>query len=110
MPVQAPLSLACDRTTVLVEERMSTPALFRLGALATMATALLLAVGNLMYFAGASNTAALVWISIIQAMIQVFVVTVAYAAQARRGGVISLLGFVITVIGLLFYLVNSEGR
>ena len=89
---------------------MTSQNLLRLGALATMTTALLLAVGNLMYFAGASSTPAFVWISIIQAMLHSFVVTVVYAAQARRGGVITLLGFLIMVIGLLFYLVNSEGR
>jgi hypothetical protein len=89
---------------------MSTPSLLRLGALATLTTALLLAVGNLMYFTGLEASPAFVWVSIIQAMLQVFVVTVVYAAQARRAGVIALLGYSILLIGLLFYLVNSEGR
>jgi len=89
---------------------MSTQTLFRLGALATLTTALLLAVGNLMYFTGAHSTPAFVWISIIESMVRVFVVTVVYAAQARRGGVIALLGYTILMIGLLLYLVYSEGR
>lgn len=89
---------------------MHTSTLVRLGALATLTTALLLAVGNLMYFSEARSTPAFVWISIIESMVRVFVVTVVYAVQARRGGTVSLLGFVITLIGLLFYLVNSEGR
>lgn len=89
---------------------MTTQSLFRLGALVTLTSALLLAVGNLMYFAGASSTPAFVWISIIEAMVRVFVLFVVYAAQARRSGAVSLLGFVITSIGLLFYLLNSAGR
>lgn len=89
---------------------MRTQTLFRLGALAIMMTALLLALGNLMYFAGAAATAAFVWVSIIQAMLQVFVITVVYVAQAQRGGVTALLGYGVLMIGLLFYLVNSEGR
>lgn len=75
---------------------MTTHSLFRLGALATLTTALLLTVGKLMYFAGASSTLAFVWISIVEAMVRVFVLIVAYAAQTRRGGAVSLLGFVIT--------------
>ncbi len=89
---------------------MTTQTLFRLGALATMMTALMLAVGNLMYFSGAATTVAFVWVSIIEAMIQVFAVIAVYVAQARRGGVVTFLGFVITIIGLLFYLINSAGR
>lgn len=89
---------------------MNTQPLVRLSALATLATALLLAVGNLLYFSGARSTPTFVWISIIESMVRVFVVMAVYAAQARRGGMIALFGFVITTIGLLFYLVYSEGR
>jgi hypothetical protein len=89
---------------------MNMRTLFRLGALATLTTALLLLMGNLMYFAGLADSPGFVWVSIIQAMVQVFVITAVYAAQSRRGGAIALLGYTILMVGLLFYLVYSEGR
>ncbi len=88
---------------------MTTRTLFRLGALATLVTALGIAVGEFLYLFGDVQTIFFAWFFIVVTVFQVFAAIALYTAQAQRGNMFTFLGFVLLIIGLIFYLMNFTG-
>ena len=89
---------------------MTTQTVFRLGALATLLTALGYAVGEALYLFGNVETLFFAWFFVIVSVFQVFAYMALYAAQVKRGDIIAFVGFVISIIGLLYSLMDSERR
>jgi hypothetical protein len=89
---------------------MKTEVLFRLGAIATFVTALGYFIGEAMYLFGNVQTLFFAWYFVIVSVFQVFAYFALYSAQAKRGDTILFIGFVLSIIGLLYSFMNSEGR
>ena len=89
---------------------MKTTSLFRLGGIAVLLSAILAAIGNLMYFLSGqpdAPTTAGLWIAIFGDVFLVFGLGALFARQAQRGGVLGLVGYVLLVLALLYF-VGSE--
>jgi len=91
-------------------EYMKTQTLFRLGALATLFTALGYLIGEAMYLFGNVQTIFFAWYFIIVSVIQVFAYFALYAAQVKRNDIVLFIGFVISIVGLLYSFMDSERR
>jgi hypothetical protein len=89
---------------------MKIQTVFRLGALAAIVTALGILVGDTIYFFGAAKTLFFAWYYIIVTVFEVFAIFALYAVQAKHGDIFTFVGFVLLIIGLLFFLINSAGR
>jgi hypothetical protein len=89
---------------------MSTQTLFRLGAIATILTAVGYFAGEAMYLFGNVQTLFFAWYFIIVSVFQVFAYIAMYAAQAKRGDIILFIGFVLSILGLLYSFMDSERR
>jgi hypothetical protein len=98
--------LNCDKTG----GRMSTKSLFRLGAIATLLTALGYFIGEALYLFGNVQTLFFAWYFVIVSVFQVFAYFALYAAQAKRGDIFLFIGFVLSIIGLLYSFMDSERR
>jgi hypothetical protein len=83
---------------------MKQQTLYRLGALATMLTALGVTTANLMYFFGRVDTVFYIWFAFVVYFLWVFTYMALFAAQAKRG---NLFGFVVLVIGTIFAIVGN---
>lgn len=81
--------------------------LFRLGALATILTALGVTAGNSMYFFGRVDTIFYIWFAFVVYFLWVFTYIALYAAQAKPGNLFVFLGFVLLVIGTIFAIVGN---
>jgi hypothetical protein len=89
---------------------MKTTTLFQLGGIAVLLSALLSAIGNLMYFLSGQPDAPTtpgLWIAIFSDIPLVFGLGALFAWQAQRGGILGLLGYVFLVLALLYF-VGSE--
>jgi hypothetical protein len=89
---------------------MKTQTLFRLGAIATLLTAIGYFIGEAMYLFGNVQTLFFAWYFIIVSVFQVFAYIALYAAQAKRGDVILFVGFVLSILGLLYSFMDTERR
>jgi small-conductance mechanosensitive channel len=78
---------------------MKQQTLYRLGALATLLTALGVTAGNLMYFFGRADTVFYIWYAFVVYFLWVFAYMALFAAQAKQGNLFVFLGFVLLVIG-----------
>ena len=95
---------------LFIGEHMKTQTLFRLGALATLLTAIGYAVGELMYVFSNVETVFFAWFFVIVSTFQVFAYIALYTAQAKRGDIFLFIGFVLSIIGLLYTFMDSERR
>lgn len=89
---------------------MTTQTLFRLGAFATIVTALGVTVGNLIYFFGDADTISYIWLVLIVYIIQVFAITALFAAQTKRGDLFNFIGFALLIIGTIFNIVLNAAE
>ncbi len=89
---------------------MRTQTLLRLGAFATLVTALGVTVGNLIYFFGTVDTVAYTWLVFIVYTIELFAIMALFAVQVKRGDLFNLIGFVLLIIGTVFYIVKNAGE
>jgi hypothetical protein len=89
---------------------MQTQTLFRLGALATLITSIGYLVGEALYLFGNVQTLFFAWYFVIVSVFQVFAYIALYTAQAKRGDIILLIGFVLSILGLLYSFMDSERR
>ncbi len=89
---------------------MKTQTLFRLGAIATLITAFGYLVGEAMYIFGNVQTLFFAWYFVVVSVFQVFAYIALYAAQAKRGDIILFVGFVLSILGLLYSFMDSERR
>ena len=89
---------------------MSTQTLFRLGAVAALLTAIGYFAGEAMYLFGNVQTLFFAWYFIIVSVFQVFAYVALYAAQAKRGDIVLFIGFVLSILGLLYSFMDSERR
>ncbi len=89
---------------------MKIQTLFRLGALATMVTALGYTVGNLIYFFGTVDTISYIWLTFFVYTLEVFALIALFAAQVKRGDLFNFVGFVILLIGMIFYIIKNAGE
>ena len=89
---------------------MKTTTLFQLGGVAVLLSTILAAIGNLMYFLSGQPDAPTtpgLWIAIFGDAFLVFGLGALFARQAQRGGVLGLIGYVLLVLALLYF-VGSE--
>lgn len=89
---------------------MTTQTLFRLGAIATLLTAFGYFIGEAIYLLGNVQTVFFAWYFVIVSVFQVFAYIALYAAQAKRSDIFLLIGFVVSIIGLLYSFMDSERR
>lgn len=89
---------------------MSKQTLFRLGAIATLITAIGYFAGEAIYLFGSAQTLFFAWYFVIVSVFQVFAYIALYVAQAKRGDIFLFLGFVISMISLLYAFMDSERR
>ena len=89
---------------------MNTQTLFRFGAIATLLTAFGYFVGEAMYLFGNVQTLFFAWYFIIVSVFQVFAYIALYAVQAKRSDIILFIGFVLSILGLLYSFMDSERR
>lgn len=89
---------------------MKTPTLFRLGALATILTAIGLTVGNLIYFFGTVETVFYIWLAYTVYTLWIFAYFAVFAMQAKRSNLFLLIGLVVLVIGVIFYIVQNTAE
>jgi hypothetical protein len=75
-----------------------------------MLTAVGIAVGELIYLFGEVNTISFSWLSIIVMVLQVFAVIALYTTQVHHGNIFTSIGFVLLIIGLVFYLMDSASE
>jgi hypothetical protein len=89
---------------------VKTTSLFQLGGIAVLLSAILATIGNLMYFLSGQPDAPTtpgLWIAIFGDAFLVFGLGALFARQAQRGGVLGLVGYVLLVLALLYF-VGSE--
>jgi hypothetical protein len=89
---------------------MKTTTLFQLGGIAVLLTAFLSAIGNLMYFLSGqpdAPTTSGLWIAIFSDALLVFGLGALFTRQAQRGGILGLLGYILLVLGNLYF-IGSE--
>lgn len=89
---------------------MNTQTLFRLGALATLLTALGYLIGEIMYLFGNVETLFFAWYVVIVYVFQAFAYIALYGAQAKRGDIVLFIGFVISMIATLYTFMDTERR
>ena len=89
---------------------MKTQTLFRLGAIATILTAIGYFVGEAIYIFADAKTLFFAWFFIIVSVFQVFAYFALYAAQAKRGEIFLFIGFILSMINLLQAFMDSERR
>jgi hypothetical protein len=89
---------------------MKTKTLFQLGGIAMLLSAILAAIGNLLYFLSGQPDAPVtswLWIAIFSDILLVFGLGAVFARQAQQGGILGLAGYVLLVLALLYF-VGSE--
>jgi hypothetical protein len=89
---------------------MKTTTLFQLGGIAVLLSALLAAIGNLMYFLSGQPDAPTtpgLWTAIFSDVFLVFGLGALFARQAQRGGLMGLIGYVLLILASLYF-VGSE--
>ena len=89
---------------------MKIQTLFRLGALATLLTALGYAIGEAMYLFGNVETLFFAWYVVIVYVFQAFAYIALYCAQVKRGDLVLFIGFVISIIATLYTFMDTERR
>jgi hypothetical protein len=88
---------------------MKTTTLFQLGGLATLLAAILYATSSLIYFVSgqpAGPTALGLWLNFFGDTLLLLGLGALFARQAQRGGVPALAGYVLMVLGTVFYIGN----
>jgi hypothetical protein len=89
---------------------MKTTSLFQLGGIAVLISATLAAIVNLMYFLSGQPDAPTtpgLWTAIFSDVFLVFGLGALFARQAQPGGILGLVGYVLLVLALLYF-VGSE--
>ena len=89
---------------------MKTTSLFQLGGVAVLPSAVLAAIGNLMYFLSGqpdAPTTSGLWIAIFGDVLLVFGLGALFTRQVQQGGVLGFVGYVFLVLALLYF-VGSE--
>lgn len=89
---------------------MKTTTLYQLGGIALLLSAILSAIGNLIYFLSGQPDAPTtpgLWIAIFSDAFLLFGLGALFARQAQRGGVLGLVGYVLLVLASLYF-VGSE--
>ena len=89
---------------------MKTTTLYQLGGIALLLSAILSAIGNLIYFLSGqpdAPTTSGLWIAIFSDAFLLFGLGALFARQAQRGGVLGLVGYVLLVLASLYF-VGSE--
>jgi hypothetical protein len=89
---------------------MKMTSLFQLGGMAVLLSAILSAIGNLMYFLSGQPDAPTtpgLWIAIVSDVLLVFGLGALFARQAQRAGVLGLVGYILLMLVLLYF-VGSE--
>lgn len=89
---------------------MRTTTLFQLGGIAVLLSAILAAIGNLMYFLSGQPDAPTtqgLWTAIFGDVFLVLGLGALFARQAQRGGVLGLAGYVLLMLASLYF-VGSE--
>ena len=89
---------------------MKIQTLFRLGALATLLTALGYAIGEAMYLFGNVETLFFAWYVVIVYVFQAFAYIALYGAQVKQGDLVLFIGFVISMIATLYTFMDTERR
>jgi hypothetical protein len=89
---------------------MKTQTFFRLGALATILTAIGLTVGNLIYFFGTVETVFYIWFAYVVYTLWIFAYFAVFAVQVKRSNIFLLIGLVVLVIGVIFYIVQNTAE
>ena len=88
---------------------MKTTTLFQLGGLSILLAAILYAIGNLIYFLSGRPAAASapgLWISFFGDTLLVLGLGALFARQSQRGGLLGLAGYVLLVVGTMFFVGN----
>ena len=89
---------------------MKTTTLYQLGGIALLLSAILSAIGNLIYFLSGQPDAPTtpgLWIAIFSDAFLLFGLGALFARQVQRGGVLGLVGYVLLVLASLYF-VGSE--
>lgn len=89
---------------------MKLQTIFRLGALATLFTALGYAIGEAMYLFGNVETLFFAWYVVFVYVFQAFAYIALYGAQVKRGDVVLFIGFVLSIIATLYTFMDTERR
>ena len=89
---------------------MKTQTLFRLGALATILTALGVTAANLMYFLGRVDTVFYIWFAYTVYILWVLAYFTLFTAQAKRNSIFVFIGFILLTIGTIFAIVQNTGE
>ena len=89
---------------------MKIQTLFRLGALATLLTALGYAIGEAMYLFGNVETLFFAWYVVFVYVFQAFAYIALYGAQVKRGDVVLFVGFVLSMIATMYTFMDTERR
>lgn len=88
---------------------MKTTSLFQLGGVAVLLAALLYGIGSLMYFLSGQPegpTAPGLWIAFVGDTLLVLGLGALFARQSQRGGLLGLAGYVLLVVGTMFFVGN----
>jgi len=88
---------------------MKSTTLFQLGGIAIIGAAILYAIGNLIYFLSGQPQgpiASVLWISFIGDTLLVLGLGALYARQAHRAGILGLVGYILLIVGTLFFIGN----
>jgi hypothetical protein len=84
--------------------------LFQLGGIAFLLAAVLYGLGNLLYFLSGqpdAPTATGLWLSIFGGVLSVFGWTALFARQSQRGGLLGLAGYILLVLGEIYYMASG---
>lgn len=88
---------------------MKSATLFQLGGIASLGAAVLYAIGNLIYFLAGQPQgpiASVIWTSFVGDTLLVLGLGALYARQARRAGILGLVGYVLLIVGTMFFIGN----
>ena len=86
---------------------MKIPTLFRLGAFATILTAVGVSIANLTYFFGRVDTVFYIWFAFVVYFLWVFVYMALFAAQVKQQNLFIFLGFLLLEIGTILAIVGN---
>lgn len=88
---------------------MKSATLFQLGGIAILVAAVLYAIGNIIYFLSGQPQgpiASVLWISFVGDTLLVLGLGGLYARQAHRAGILGLVGYVLLIVGTMFFIGN----
>lgn len=88
---------------------MKSTTLFHLGGIAILGATVLYAIGNLIYFLAGQPQGPMasgLWISFVGDTLLVLGLGALYARQAHRAGILGLIGYVLLIVGTMFFIGN----